>query len=277
MIVCIDIGGGTTRVGFSGDGKTFTKIIKFATEDIFEDEVGRMAKEINAVKVNVKAIIIAAAGLVDRKNGIIISWGQKRSWWGKNIFRALSKYFPRAQMLLENDANLAGLGEAIFGAGKRYSLVGYVTLSTGVGGGLISNKRIADYNFGIEPGHQIVNIQETKIWSCGQKGCYESYASGTAFKQIFGISPETCTDKDVWGRYGRLVAAGMANLVALWSPEIIVIGGGVAHKFDKFIKPLREELTNLLPMYVIPEIAKSLLDEPGLYGDLAYYAIKENK
>lgn len=276
MIACVDIGGGTTRIGFSSDKKTFTKIVKFATENIFADEIERMVKEIRAVSADVKTIVIAAAGSEDRKNGIIVSWGQKKSWWGKNIFKALSESFPHAQFLIENDAKLAGLGEAVFGAGQDYSLVGYVTLSSGVGGGLIINKQMAPYNFGIEPAHQIVNTQETKAWSCGQKGCFEAYASGTAFKQIFGISPEICEDKDIWNKYGKQVAVGIANLIALWSPEVMIIGGGIAHKFDYFVKPLKEELVRLLPMYVtLPGIIKSQLDEPGLYGDLAYYASKE--
>lgn len=276
MIVCVDIGGGTTRVGFSDDEKTFTKIVKFSTENIFEDEVKRIAQEIRAISGDIKAIVIAAAGSEDRKNGIIISWGQKKSWWGQNIFKALSAYFPQAQFLIENDTKLAGLGEAVFGAGRNYSLVGYISLSTGVGGGLISDKKIVSYNFGIEPGHQIVNFQETKEWSCGQKGCFEAYASGTAFQQIFGVSPEACVDKNIWEKYGKLVAVGMANLIAFWSPEVVVVGGGVAHKFDYFLKSLEAELVHLLPMYlVLPKIVKSQLDEPGLYGGLAYFASKE--
>lgn len=284
MIVCIDIGGGTTRVGFSSDEKTFIKIVKFVTENIFEGEINRIAQEVSKAIGNPEAIVIAAAGLIDRKNGIIISWGQKKSWRGQNVFKALLKYFPKALFFIGNDASLAALGEAVFGAGKNYSLVGYVTLSTGVGGclainpapmGCGVNKQIIPHNFGIEPGHQIVNSTETKVWSCGQKGCFEAYASGTAFKQIFGISPESCMDEDIWNEYGKLVAVGIANLIALWSPEIMIFGGGVSNKFSSFIKPLKEKLVKLLPMYSIPKIIKSQLDEPGLYGGLASYRISK--
>jgi glucokinase len=172
MIVCVDIGGGTTRIGFSNDKKTFIKIVKFATENIFKDEIKHIVQEIRTVTPSAKAIIIAAAGSVDRKSGIIISWGQKKSWWGQNVFKSLSEYFSKAQFFIENDANLAALGEAVLGAGKNYSLVGYITLSSGVGGCLIVNKQIMAHNFGIEPAHQIVNFSETKTWNCGQKGCF---------------------------------------------------------------------------------------------------------
>lgn len=275
MITCLDIGGNNTRIGFSKDKKTFTRIIKFSTKNTFEEQVKSIAKQINKIAKDINTIVIAQAGLLDSKKGILISWGQRNSWKNKNIFTELFKYFPDTNLYLENDANIAALGEAVLGAGKNFSTVGYVTLSSGVGGGLVVNKQIQPYAFAIEPGHQIVNTQETKVWNCGQKGCFEAYASGTAFEQIFGISPKECTDQVIWGKYAKLLAPGVANLVAVWSPEIMVLGGGVSNKFDLFIKPLKEELINLLPMYKIPQISKSKLVEPGLYGGLVYYKIFE--
>lgn len=276
MIVCVDIGGGTTRIGFSDNRKTFTKIVKFPTENNFDLEIKLIVQKLREVTSNIEVIVIAIAGSVDRKTGKIISWGQRKSWWGKNIISVLSEYFPKKKFFIENDANIGALGEAVFGAGKNYSLVGYITLSSGIGGCLIVDKKIIDHKFGIEPGHQIVNFSETKKWSCGQKGCFESYASGTAFEQIFGISPEKCTDENIWKKYGESVAVGVANLICLWSPEIIIIGGGVSSKFDSFVKPLRKKLVELLPIYNIPKILKSQLKEAGLLGGLAYYASKNS-
>lgn len=273
MIVCIDIGGGTTRIGFSKDKTSFEKIVKFPTYDDFKFQIERIIKEITSQTSEIERISIAAAGSVDRKKGIIIKWGQKTGWWGKSVFEPLLKLYPNASLSLENDANIAALGEATFGAGKDHSLVGYVTLSSGIGGCLITDRKILSHHFGIEPAHQIVNFTETEVWSCGQKGCYEAYASGTAFKKIFGIAPEHCEDIEVWKKYAHFVAIGVANLLVLWSPEIMVIGGGVSHKFDSFIQPLREELTALLPIFQVPLIVKSSLDEAGLYGGLAYNPI----
>lgn len=276
MIVCVDIGGGTTRIGFSKNKKNFTKIVKFPTENSFDLEIKLIVQKLREVSLNIEVIVIAIAGSVDRKTGKIISWGQRKSWWGKNIFNPLLEYFPKTKFFIENDANIGALGEAVFGKGKNYSLVGYITLSSGIGGCLIVNKQIISHKFGIEPGHQIINFLETKKWSCGQKGCFESYASGTAFKEIFDISPEKCTDENIWKKYGESVAVGVANLICLWSPEVIIIGGGVSNKFSSFIKPLREKLVELLPIYNIPEITKSQLKEAGLLGGLAYYASKKN-
>lgn len=268
MIICIDIGGGTTRIGFSIDKKTFDKIVKFPTFDDFQDQINRMILEIKNLTPNPEKIIIAAAGAVDRKNGIIIKWGQKTCWWGQKVFKILRKTFPEVKLAMDNDANIGALGEAVLGAGKNYSLVGYVTFSSGIGGCMIVNKKIVDHKFGIEPAHQIVNFKETDAWSCGQKGCFEAYASGTAFKKIFGMPAEKCEDQTVWDRYAKLAAVGIANLLVLWSPEVLVIGGGLSNKFDKFIEPLKKELISLLPIFEVPQIVKSELDEPGLYGGL---------
>jgi predicted NBD/HSP70 family sugar kinase len=270
MIVCIDIGGGTTRIGFSENKKTFKNIVKFSTEDNFEQEIEKIVEEIKKETQGPHSVVIAAAGLVDRENGMIISWGQKKSWWGKNIFKPFSKIFPKAKLLIENDANLAALGEAVFGAGKNNLCVGYITLSSGVGGGLVINKEILSHSYGFEPGHQIVNYSEEKEWSCGQKGCFESYASGKAFEQIFNQPAENCSDKVIWEKYGRIIAPGVANLIVFWSPEVLVIGGGIANRFESFIEPLEKELTRILPMYKkLPKIVKGELDEAGLYGGLS--------
>lgn len=270
MIICIDIGGGTTRVGFSEQPDIFTHIERFATRDGFDEEMKMIIETITPHASSIEKIIIAAAGAVDRKQGKIISWGQKQSWWGKSVFDPLSSAFPQATLLIENDANIAALGESVYGAGKMYSLVGYVTLSSGIGGCLIHNRTIVPHTFGLEPAHQIVNFQETEVWSCGQKGCFESYASGTAFTKRFGMLPEACTDSIVWKQYARLVAVGLANIISLWSPEVMIIGGGVANKFDSFIGPLEKEVKRLLPMYDVPKITRAELSEAGLYGGLVY-------
>ncbi len=270
MTVCVDIGGETTRVGVSSDGQTFSAIERFATSDAFDKEMVSIVGAVRKHTQHADKIVVAAAGSVDRKQGTLLVWGQKHTWWGKSIFAPLSEAFPKATLLLENDANIAALGEAVYGAGKLYDQVGYLTISSGIGGGLIHNKTIVPHIYGLEPAHQIVNVCETDVWSCGQRGCYESYASGTAFKKLFGMPAEVCTDPDVWGRYAKLIAVGLANMIVLWSPEIMVIGGGVAQSFDKFIAPLQKELTYLLPIFDIPKVMRAELSEPGLFGGLAY-------
>ena len=270
MIVCVDIGGGTTRIGFSEDGKTFVDIIKFPTFDEFEKIVSRITDEIKKKTYEPEKIAIAAPGTIDRVNGKMVSWGQKHSWWGKSFFEPLRNSFPDAKLVIEHDADAGAVGEAHFGAGIDYSTFAFITLSTGIGGALIEHKRPAAVSANNEVGHQVINLTETESWSCGQKGCYESYASGTAFEKHFGIPPESCTDLTIWGKYAKLVAPGLVNLMLLWRPKVILIGGGVSSKLDSFIGPLKKEVDLLLGTYnnLSCNIIKSELDEPGLYGGL---------
>ena len=273
MIVCVDIGGGTTRIGFSHNGENFSRIERFGTKDDFDEETNQIIQRIKKEMLPIKKIVFAVAGSVDRKRGTVISWGQKRTWWGKSIFEPFVSEFPNTTLLLENDGNLAALGEAVYGAGKMYSLIGLVTMGSGIGGGLVHDRTIVPHVFGIEPAHQIVNREETRMWSCGQKGCFESYASGTAFQKMFGMSAEACVDKRIWEQYAKFLSTGLANLIALWSPEVMILGGGVSNKFDSFIGPLRTELARLLPMYQLPVITKAELPESGLYGGLIYEGV----
>lgn len=271
MIVCVDIGGGTTRIGFSNDGKTFENIIKFPTLEDFDEEMSQICQEIKKTTSDIEKISVAAAGSMDSREGKIVRWGQKHSWWDKSIFSPLKNEFPNADLKLENDADMAVLGEAVFGAGRNYNSVSLITFSSGIGGGLVINKKIAPIDNGTEPGHLIVKFDETREWSCGQKGCYEAYASGTAFEKKFGLKPESCDDQEVWNEYAKLAATGIANMVLLWSPEVVIVGGGVSAKFDLFAESLSQEVKRLLGAYdnLMPEIVRMDLPEPGLYGGLA--------
>ena len=267
--LCIDIGGSKTRIGFSEDGRNFSDVKIFKTIADFDNQMGKIIKEAASFGSKVDEVSIGTAGIVNRKEGKLVWWGQHESWWGKSFFEPLKKIYSNAKFAIENDADIACLGEAAFGAGKKYKIVAYVTLSTGIGGGLAINGKVPDYKVGFEVGHQIINFRETATWSCGQKGCFESYASGSAFKKIFGISGEDCDDRDVWKEYGSMyLAPGIANLAAIWSPEVIVLGGGVSNKFDFFIDPLKKELKKILP-FEMPEVVRAEFDEPGLYGGLA--------
>jgi glucokinase len=268
MIACIDIGGGTTRIGFSKNNTSFEKIVRFQTPDNFEDQIEKIILEIKNQKKDIEKIVIAAAGSLDRNKGILFKWGQRPSWAGKSFFSPLLKAFPKTKPTIENDANIAALGEAVLGAGRDYSFVGYVGLGSGISGCLIINKEIMPHCFGIEPAHQIVNFKEKEAWSCGQKGCFEAYGCGTAFRKHFGMAAENCNDQKIWNKYAKFLSFGIANVLVLWSPQILVIGGGVSNKFNSFIKPLTKELRILLPVFEFPKIVKGELDEAGLYGGL---------
>jgi predicted NBD/HSP70 family sugar kinase len=109
MIICIDIGGITTRIGFSKNQKTFEKIVKFPTQDNFQNQVDKLTKELVIQTKTAKKIIIAAAGSVDKNRGLILKWGQNQP----RIKYLQPIILINGYSIPENDANIAGLGEAV--------------------------------------------------------------------------------------------------------------------------------------------------------------------
>lgn len=138
-----------------------------------------------------------------------------------------------------------------------------------MGGARVVDGKIDTNALGFEPGNQIINFDETKKVSPFHLGTLESYVSGTAFKKLYGVKPELCTDPSIWEMYARHLAAGIANILVLWSPDIVILGGGISRSADKFLTLLRIEVAKNIPFPNIPHIEQSVLgDDAALYGGL---------
>lgn len=172
-----------------------------------------------------------------------------------------------------NDATLTGLAEARAGAGRGYGEVVVVAFGTGIGGGVVSNGAIVGgaHGFAAEPGHMLVDPAGPPC-ACGQRGCWETYASGTglatlarravedgraaAVLELAGGDPATVKgehvataaragDPDALGivdDLGRWIAVGLANLITLLDPDVVVLAGGLLAMFDLLEEPVRREL-----------------------------------
>lgn len=177
---------------------------------------------------------------------------------------------------LDNDANCAALGEATAGAGKNVKNMLMITLGTGVGGGIIIDGKIFEGNksAGAEIGHEVIRMGGEKC-TCGRRGCFEAYASATALIQqtkramqknkdtllwklcendIEKVDGKTVFDaKDAGDKtaarvvknYIRYLAEGVTNLVNVFRPEAIVLGGGVCAQGEKLIRPLKRRVSAL--------------------------------
>lgn len=273
IYVLFDIGGTKTRVAVSHDLETLGEHISFKTPVAFADGMTKLLEAV--VKLTGKEEIVAFAGgirgpLNEEKTGIendsILSL-----WAGKSVVEAIKKKYD-TPVFLENDAAIAGVGEAIFGAGKGADIVAYHTVSTGVGGAKIENGDVDDSTIGFEPGHQIIDVDRTVL---GEeiRPTLENVVSGTAVKQRFGVEPYEIPQSDVlWDELAEYLAQGLCNTIMYWSPEIIVLGGSMILGDPKIeIEPIRkytvEALDNFEPCPFIT-LAK-LGDEAGLYGAMA--------
>lgn len=178
----------------------------------------------------------------------------------------------KKDVYIENDANAAALGEALAGAAKGAQSCVCITLGTGVGGGIIIDGRIyGGFNFaGAELGHTVIVVDGYPC-TCGRNGCWESYASatglirqtreamrnnpGSAMWEVAGsldnVDGRTAFDamrkgnaaaKEVVDNYIKYVACGLTNVVNIFQPEILCIGGGICKEGDTLLIPLEEHI-----------------------------------
>jgi glucokinase len=151
----------------------------------------------------------------------------------------------RVPVVIDNDANVGALGEAIYGAGREHLPMFYMTLSTGIGGGIVlaggSIYRGADSWAG-ELGHIVIRPDGPDCL-CGSRGCFERMCCGLWLERDHGKSPrELLADREFTTRYVVDLAMGLKAAIMLLNPARIVIGGGIAKAGDALFVPLRAEL-----------------------------------
>jgi len=176
--------------------------------------------------------------------------------------------------IMDNDANVGALGEAVYGAGTGCDPMFYMTLSTGIGGGIIINGEIyrgADSYAG-EIGHTTVRPGGPECL-CGARGCLERICSGLWLERDYGRpAKELLKDEAFVRRYVVDLALGLKNCIMLLNPERIVIGGGISKAGDRLFGPLREELGRQITSWSrarVDVVPAKLGDESVLYGALA--------
>lgn len=278
MYILFDIGGTKTRLAVSGDGEYIADIKIVATPRDFESGVELVSsfyKENAGSRMDV-GIVGGFPGVLN-ESGVIVKAPNLPDWIGKPLVKTLEQ-IGHAKVFVENDADLAGLGEAVLGAGRGYKIVAYLTISTGVGGVRIVNQKIDTYKIGFEPGHQIVDIDGTLFPELatgieGRKyGYLEDYISGKNLQKLAGVSPKEITDSKVWTSVEEVLAVGLNNIIVHWSPDIVILGGGIISGGKISIENVKKNLEKLLRIFPLPpEIKMSDLgEEAGLYGALLY-------
>mgnify|MGYP004674084735 FL=1 len=215
-----------------------------------------------------KKVGIAVPGMIDDKAGVVVMAGNF-GWKNFPLKQELEKLLP-LEIIISNDANVAALGEAYFGAGAKYNDSVFITLGTGVGGGVIIDKKIfSGYrSAGAEIGHMIIAYDGEQC-TCGNKGCFEAYSSATALIRdtkremqsnknsamwniggLDKVDGKTAFDyydcdksaKKVVDNYITMLGVGLVNVANIFRPEVIMLGGGVCGQGEKLVKPLQEYL-----------------------------------
>lgn len=270
MFLSVDIGGTNTRIATSEDVKKISKKISYPTPKKYDDGIDLLTDKIEEI-INgrvPKAISVAAPSPINYEKGILIKPPNLPNYKGHSIQKELELRL-HTKVYLENDGILGALGEA--SKRKKSKVLAYITLSTGVGGGRIVEGKIDYHALPVEPGHQILD-PKGRFWpGCGQNGCFESLCSGRAFEMTYGVKPKFCEDGRIWEEHAQNCAQGLVNVIVLWTPDILVIGGSLTKAGAKFTKPLIENTKKLLKIYPAPEIEISKMgDDNVLLGGFIY-------
>ncbi len=273
--ILFDIGGTKTRVALSHDGETFEEPRIVDTPKDFDTAI-TLLKNISFELTHGEKIDHAAgdvAGVFSRDCSVILKSPHLPGWNGKNIKYAIETALS-TEASLANDAAVVGLGEAVYGGGKGYEIVAYITVSTGVGGVRIVNGKIDSSAMGFEPGHQIFDasggFHKTTVGGYGLD--LEGYVSGSAITERYNQKPYEITDKAFWNEMARLLAYGLNNTIVHWSPDIVVLGGSMMKEIGISVDEVKAHLGGILRIYPdLPHIVHSELgDIGGLYGALAF-------
>lgn len=292
--VAIDIGGTNTRVALADEELNIIERKQFATDSENPDvTLGKIAEVIKSFDCDIVGAGMSCPGPLDLINGkILTSPNLKGQWHNLKVAEELSKLINKP-VYLENDANLAGLAEAVVGEGKDYNYVQFFTVSTGLGAGFVINKEIYHGAHGFA--NEVANCVMMKDGpSHGSiiPGGIEAISSGTA---ITSRAVKAGLDVKHAGEVNDLAKAGnevakqimddakeyLANFIGVVygyaDPEIVILGGSVALKIDGFVEEVealaKERVYEIMKPYV--KVRKSTLNEDsGLIG-AAYLAFSK--
>jgi predicted NBD/HSP70 family sugar kinase len=274
MKILFDIGGSKMRVSSTVDGETFTDPVINKTPKTAEEGVNLFFETVKEIRKGekIEGLWGGITGVWDKDRNSLAYSPNMKGWVNKPI-RKLFEEKIGAPMVVENDADVVGLGEVHYGAGTGSQICVYITISTGVGGARIVDGCIDEATVGFEPGHQIINSDSIDVDSPVQyASTLEGNVSGTALEKQTGLDPRDVTDPDTWERLAFLSAVGIFNSVLFWSPDRVIVGGSMVVgepniSIDRIEHHVRK-LAHFLPF--IPEIKKAELGAiGGIYGALA--------
>lgn len=309
FIVAVDFGGTQIRAALcDSQGQIYRRIAQPTGAAAGPEAViGRLLGAIDEVMTGapndqVAGLGIAAPGPLNPATGVILSPPNLPGWTNIPLRGLLSQRLGRP-VFLNNDANLAGLGENTFGAGRGVRDMIYLTISTGVGSGIIVDGRMIQgvNGLGAEAGHMIIE-PDGPLCNCGHHGCLEAFSSGAGIArhavERIKAGKKTRITKMVGGdlskvtarvvneaaqlgdkvgtqalrRAGRYLGIGIANLLRIFNPRMIVLGGSVMKAGSLLTEPMWDALRDAAPRIYwegLTIVPAALGDDAGLLGCVA--------
>ncbi|MBI3495361.1 ROK family protein [Candidatus Berkelbacteria bacterium] len=271
ITIGIDIGASKIAAGLvDGQGRILQEVERKTAQDPdgAVEEIRRMVERF--LKRGAQAVGVGAPGRIDVMQGIIIESPNLPRWQHYPLKEKLEEKL-NADIVLDNDANTALLGEVWQGAarGKRSALM--LTLGTGVGGALWKDGKLwrGEGGTGAELGHIIIDPVYLDSCQQGHRGCLESMIGGAAHVKKYGKNlKELFADRAFVTQWAMALQKGVETLVAKFHPDIVILGGGVIRDHDKFLPQLQA--------VGLPVVAATLGPKSGIIG-AAYLALGASK
>ena len=307
VVAGIDIGGTKISIAVAESGGGIKSKRQFATQsssgpfsafDKMSEALDQMLAE---EPFDFEAIGVGSPSPIDVRKGLIMSPSNLPEWSEFPIVDLLYKRFG-VPVKLENDANAAAIGECVYGAGRGHKNIFYLTISTGIGAGLIINGELYQ---GVstaagEIGHTIIQ-PDGILCNCGSRGCLETICAGVHIARrarervengeasmlssmlinTDAITARTVVDAarqgdalatEIWDETCHFLAIGIANMITLIAPEIVIVGGGIAAAGDLLFSQLSKRVphfVSMVPADKINIVPAELGTESGLYGAIA--------
>ncbi len=267
MIVAIDTGGTKTLIAGYNERGVVTTQYKFETPKKTSEYIDVLTTHLTALfgDKSVTAISLAVPGMV--KNGVAIHC-PNLGWKNFPVVKELQGVLNDAPIFLENDANLAGLAEARSFRTIPESCL-YVTISTGIGSGIIINGKIDAAVRNSEAGHALIEYD-------GLVREWETFASGQAVYKAYKKMARDIKSKRTWMQIADRISRGFLAVIPILQPDVIVIGGSMGTYFEQYEPFLKEKLKKHLPdMIPVPKIVQAKHPEEAVIYGCYYYALDQ--
>lgn len=296
----IDIGGTAVKLGLvSAEGRVLARAEASVSFDGYRtpilDTVLREARAFlqreGAEPADLAGIGVSATGQIDSRRGLVAgTCGNLPGWVGAPVREVLERELGRP-VTVANDANCMCLGEAWVGGARGYTDVIGITIGTGLGGGILTGGRLLEGARGLggELGHYRTHAVDGVPCTCGAAGCWERYAATTALvrrageldaaladgRAVFAAAeagdPRVLALLDAWQDE---IAQGLAGMVHIFNPQLILIGGGVSAQQKLLIEPLAQKVrASVMPAFAqgLELRAAALQNDAGLVGAVQYF------
>lgn len=310
MIIGVDVGGMSAKAACLTSGGLKGKLRAPTSASAGAEATARTIAELCKASVEaaqcsfdeVEAIGIGCPGVIDSTSGVVVNWSNFK--WKNIPLAALVGEFTQKPVYVSNDANVAALGEAVYGAGKGYRNSIMLTIGTGLGGGIVLDGKLFEggRSAGAELGHTVI-VQNGDLCTCGRRGCLERYASTSALIRCtreemeqnpasllwkYASKPERVNGTTVFSAlkegdegarrvfetYIAALGEGIVNFANIFRPEAFILGGGISAERETLLAPLRQYVMPRL--YVASDYAPldivcaALGNDAGLYGAANY-------